>query len=79
LLDHIEVSLDLRPRNVERRSGNGISERAPPRLHYVRGHLVQRAGKSFWRSPHLRGDDTRSILSRTVHVTTGDHRLRNKG
>ncbi len=30
--------------------------RSGKRLHYVRGHLVRRRGRIFWRSSHLRGD-----------------------
>lgn len=68
LLDHIEVSMQLGQRSGP--SGSGISGRRKraPRLHHVRGHFVRRAGKTFWRSPHLRGDAEAPAIRRTVKV-----------
>ena len=73
LLDHVEVRLVLGSSTGEAGERSGI-RRGPPRLHYVRGHFVHRHGKSFWRSPHLRGDTTRSVVSRTVNVTAAGAR-----
>jgi hypothetical protein len=41
--------------------------RHPPRLHHVRGHIVRREDRIFWRKPHLRGDASQGqVRSRTV-------------
>ncbi|HEY1607205.1 MAG TPA: hypothetical protein VGF77_16570 [Allosphingosinicella sp.] len=69
LLDHIEVSLNLWAGNGDDRGRNGFA-RSPARLHQVRGHLVHRHGRIFWRKAHLRGDATRIIATRTVRVTS---------
>jgi hypothetical protein len=38
-------------------------------LHHVRGHIVRRGNKVFWRSPHLRGDARLGVVrSRTVQL-----------
>jgi len=69
LLDHVEVHASLPP---ETRARNDASEdmagvRRPPRLHHVRGHLVRREDRVFWRAPHLRGNALQgSVRSRTV-------------
>ena len=68
LLDHIEVRLDLDYYRTDGNSGTATGSRAFPRLHPVRGHLVTRHGKTFWRAAHLRGDERRAILSRTTTV-----------
>ena len=81
LLDHIEVSIRLgQARNSLARSGQ-LRTKSSPRLHHVRGHFVHRAGKTFWRSPHLRGDVKKPIVQKTVLVhgsrlgsTTGGRR-----
>ena len=67
LLDHIEVraSLDL----IQQRESGGSEPagRQSPRLHHVRGHLVRRDNRIFWRVPHLRGSAARGMVrSRTV-------------
>jgi hypothetical protein len=69
LLDHVEVSLRLAV--VSDHDGDRAHHsRAASRLHQVRGHLVRRAGKTFWRMHHLRGDVGRGVIaSRTVRVT----------
>ena len=47
-------------------SGSGTVRR-PRRRHYVRGHLVRRGNKLFWRVPHLRGSARAgSVRTRTV-------------
>ena len=79
LLDHIEVnaSLDAVSRGE---SGGEFSGRQSPRLHHVRGHLVRREQRVFWRVPHLRGSGCRgAVHSRTVCLSfsrKADHDLR---
>ncbi len=75
LLDHVEVSLRLA---VVGEHGLGThSGRSASRLHQVRGHLVRRAGKTFWRMHHLRGDAAMGIVaSRTVRVSGNGAALR---
>jgi hypothetical protein len=69
LLDHVEVKLALGEGNSGAvRAGLGAGTRSAPRLHYVRGHRVTRAGRTFWRAPHLRGDVTREGPVRNVTV-----------
>jgi hypothetical protein len=67
LLEQIEVFAPLLP---EYKSGLGSAldtYRRPPRLHHVRGHLVRRGSKLFWRVPHLRGSARAgSVRTRTV-------------
>jgi hypothetical protein len=68
LLEQIEVCAPLLP---EYRSGNGNGSgdsRRSRRLHHVRGHLVRRGSKLFWRVPHLRGS-ARAGTVRTRTVT----------
>ena len=66
LLDHIEIRMDLdfSYACLDKQRINGT--RSPPRPHYVRGHVVRRAGKTFWRSSHLRGDVDQPVVPRTV-------------
>ena len=68
LLDHIEVKLDLGSDRVNVDGARVSGGRAFPRLHPVRGHLVTRHGKTFWRAAHLRGDERRAIVTRTTTV-----------
>lgn len=68
LLDHIEISLRLGQGRGEGAAFLHGRSKMSPRLHHVRGHFVQRAGKTFWRTPHLRGDTSRPILQKTVKV-----------
>lgn len=66
LLDHIEVNASLDALSSSDPSGE-LSGRNSPRLHHVRGHLVRREERVFWRVPHLRGSGTRgAVRSRTV-------------
>jgi hypothetical protein len=69
LLDHVEVRLALG--DSARGGSAGADARVSPRLHFVRGHVVRRSGKTFWRQPHLRGDSQKSLVFRTVRVTAG--------
>ncbi|MGC1521996.1 MAG: hypothetical protein WA803_10695, partial [Steroidobacteraceae bacterium] len=67
LLDHIEVHASLDAVWGTDTGGSEPSGRQSPRLHHVRGHLVRRDDRVFWRSPHLRGSGTRGMVrSRTV-------------
>jgi hypothetical protein len=67
LLDHIEVRASLD--SIEEADSGGFESagRQSPRLHHVRGHLVRRDNRIFWRVPHLRGSAARGMVrSRTV-------------
>lgn len=68
LLDHIEVSIRLGETRQDLSAGGGGHHKSSPRLHHVRGHFVHRAGKTFWRSAHLRGDAERPIIQKTINV-----------
>jgi hypothetical protein len=76
LLDHIEVRASL---NTVQETDSGRFEaagRQSPRLHHVRGHLVRRDDRVFWRVPHLRGSAARGILrSRTVCLSFAQPRV----
>jgi len=65
---HVEVRLVLG--EEPRYAGSAAAHhRTPPRLHFVRGHMVHRSGKTFWRASHLRGDTSKAVLQKTVRVT----------
>ena len=69
LLEQIEVFAPLLP---QYQSGSGCGSTASARsrrLHHVRGHLVRRGSKLFWRVPHLRGSARAGIHSGTRTVT----------
>jgi hypothetical protein len=67
LLDHIEVHESLDAVRESDLSGAESVGRHSPRLHHVRGHLVRRDNRVFWRMPHLRGSAARGrVRSRTV-------------
>ncbi len=72
LLDHIEISIRLGQVPVANDRSGVHSGKSPPRLHHVRGHFVRRAGKTFWRSAHLRGDGEGPVLRKTVRVRGPD-------
>ena len=70
LQEHLEVLLNLsRQTTAVDTSATPGGSRAAPRLHYVRGHVVHRKGRAFWRAPHLRGRADAAIKTRTVDVT----------
>lgn len=74
LLDHVEMSLMVGNGGLLAPSQRGLRGRQAPRLHLVRGHLVQRGGTLFWRQAHLRGrHDLPPITSKTVTVTISDN------
>jgi hypothetical protein len=79
LLDHIEVNASLDAVSSAESSGD-LSGRQSPRLHHVRGHLVRREHRVFWRVPHLRGSAAQgTVRSRTVCLAfarKGDHEQR---
>ena len=66
LLEHIEVRCNLGP--AERAVNDwAATGRRAARLHHVRGHLVRRGDKVFWRVPHLRGDPLSvAVVTRTT-------------
>lgn len=69
LLDHVEVHSSLVGSEPTTESGSegGFAPRHSPRLHHVRGHLVRREDRVFWRMPHLRGNAIHGVVrSRTV-------------
>jgi hypothetical protein len=67
LLEQIEVFAPLLPDYKSFGSGGPETSRRSRRLHHVRGHLVRRGGKLFWRVPHLRGNARAgSVRTRTV-------------
>jgi hypothetical protein len=66
LLDHVEVNASLDAVSTAETAGD-FSGRQSPRLHHVRGHLVRREHRVFWRVPHLRGSAAQgTVRSRTV-------------
>lgn len=69
LLDHVE--LGLRIGRVDGITATGRSQsRNDARLHLVRGHIVNRRGRLFWRSSHLRGrPDLAPVVTRTSRVS----------
>jgi hypothetical protein len=79
LLDHIEVNACLDAVSTAD-AGDEPSGRHSPRLHHVRGHLVRREQRVFWRAPHLRGSAARgAVRSRTVCLSfarTSERELR---
>jgi hypothetical protein len=70
LLQHIEVQSPLPAAHSSLSSGGALAGRRLPRLHHVRGHLVRRGDKLYWRVPHLRGHArSGSVQTRTVTWT----------
>jgi hypothetical protein len=72
LLEHVEVtaSLGARAGSTQSSDGASVGNARGKRLHYVRGHLVRRGDRVFWRSPHLRGKpELGEVITRTVRVT----------
>jgi hypothetical protein len=80
LLDHVEVRASL---DAVRAAGADDVEsagRQSPRLHHVRGHLVRREDRVFWRAPHLRGSAARGMIrSRTVCLSFARPRVGDLG
>jgi hypothetical protein len=64
LLEQVEVFAPLVPEYTSG-YGAGIGDsRRTPRLHHVRGHLVRRGSKLFWRVPHMRGSARAGAMRR---------------
>jgi hypothetical protein len=75
LLDHIEVRASLDAVQAADASAAEAAGRQSPRLHHVRGHLVRREDRVFWRVPHLRGSAARGMVrSRTVCLSISQPR-----
>ena len=72
LLAHLEVSAPLLPEYRDDPRGEARYSRVSPRLHHVRGHLVRRGSRIFWRMPHLRGSARRGIVDTRTVVWTFD-------
>jgi hypothetical protein len=67
LLEQIEVFSPLFPAYKSLGGSGSETSRRTRRLHHVRGHLVRRGDKLFWRVPHLRGNARAgSVRTRTV-------------
>jgi hypothetical protein len=67
LLDQVEVHSPILPEYQPGYSQASAGLRRRSRLHHVRGHLVRRGAKLFWRVPHLRGSAAAGpIRTRTV-------------
>jgi hypothetical protein len=76
LLDHIEVRASLNTVQETDSVGFEAAGRQSPRLHHVRGHLVRRDDRVFWRVPHLRGSAARGMVrSRTVCLSFARQRV----
>ena len=74
LLDHLEVRASLDAPQAPDTAAAEFVGRQSPRLHHVRGHLVRRDNRVFWRIPHLRGSGTRGMVrSRTVCLSFATH------
>jgi hypothetical protein len=72
LLDHIEVHASLPELRAAQEEGAEVGSRRSPRLHHVRGHLVRREDRVFWRTSHLRGSALQGVVrSRTVCLSFG--------
>ena len=69
LLEHIEVRAPISA-HYQRPASLAVNRRRGPRLHHVRGHIVRRGEKVFWRLPHLRGSARLGVVrSRTVQLS----------
>jgi hypothetical protein len=67
LLDQMEVHSPILREYQSEYSQASAGLRRRSRLHHVRGHLVRRGAKLFWRVPHLRGSAAAGrIRTRTV-------------
>ena len=72
LLGHLRVTQQVFQTSEARRCELSASDRASPRLHLVRGHLVRRGDKVFWRTSHFRGRVSDTPLRKTIHLVMGD-------
>jgi hypothetical protein len=70
LLEHVEVHAVLGGAGSAGNVAPHAGPRRRPRLHHVRGHLVRRRDRVYWRVPHLRGHAAAGVLrSRTVTLS----------
>jgi hypothetical protein len=71
LLDHVEVTCPLIDQAPTYSDTKPLGEiRRAPRLHHVRGHLVRRGYRVFWRTAHVRGRSSFGrVRSRTVTLS----------
>jgi hypothetical protein len=75
LLDHVEVHASVFG-EARAESGASGARRRAPRLHHVRGHLVRRQDRVYWRVPHLRGHAAAGhVRSRTVTLRFAGERF----
>ena len=74
LLDHTEIVFTPSRHTEPGALGLTSDEKSGLRLHYVRGHIVKRGGKQFWRTAHLRGDRGEEPLKKTLIIRGGDVR-----
>jgi hypothetical protein len=73
LLDHVELHATLGDSSPAR-GGAVPAGRRSRRLHHVRGHLVRRCDRVYWRVPHLRGSAAAGVVrSRTVTLSFARH------
>jgi hypothetical protein len=79
LLDQIEVCAPLLPEYRPLVGGVSKDRRRVSRLHHVRGHLVRRGSKIFWRVPHLRGSARSGIIHKRTVAWTIDASERKRG
>jgi hypothetical protein len=70
LSSHIEVTLTLEP-DQARHHHIDHTARSAARPHHVRGHLVNRGGKVFWRSSHSRCAGSGAAIPKVVTVRQG--------
>lgn len=69
LLEHITLTHSMFGDAAETGPGTSVLDRAAPRLHLVRGHLVRRGDKIFWRASHFRGRECGPPLQKTIRLT----------
>jgi hypothetical protein len=71
LLEHVEVRCPLIDCSPSPSGAAAFADvRRPPRLHHVRGHLVRRGHRVFWRTAHVRGRAAfGKVRSRTVTLS----------
>jgi hypothetical protein len=70
LLEHIELRAAIATGSRCQTGTGDADRRRGPRLHHVRGHIVRRDDKVFWRLPHLRGNARLGMVrSRTVQLS----------
>ncbi|MBA3070101.1 MAG: hypothetical protein FP825_16655 [Hyphomonas sp.] len=68
LLEHVALTHTMFAPATECSPGASIFDRAGPRLHLVRGHLVRRGDKVFWRTSHFRGRVSGPPLQKTIRL-----------